>query len=169
MPSDKDAVIDGLCNATRRLAEVRYSDITDLRQVDERAAQAGDVEYLLARVRYLEADRDHAKTDVRWLSPETAIAPSDGVPRIRAICRLFPDLFSAVFVVLATHQGVPRQALAAAVKIFRKDTSPLSEADVVGLFAGLWNSGREGFESILRTRKGGTRKAASPAWVKADG
>jgi hypothetical protein len=127
------------------------------------------VEYLLARIRYLEADRDRAESDVRWLSPDGSVAPKDALRRIRAICTIFPNLFGAVFAVLATHQGVPRQALAAAVKTFRSDTSALSEADVAALFAGLWNSGREGFESILRTRKGGGKpKASAPAWVKTD-
>jgi hypothetical protein len=168
MSSDNDGAIDALRDATRKLADDRYGDLTDPRQVDERAAQAGDVEYLLARVRYLEADRDRAQTDVRWLSRDIPVAPKDAVARIRAICKMFPDLFSAVFVVLATHQRVPRKALAAAVKAFRSDTSALSDADVAGLLAGLWNSGREGFESILRTRKGHRSKAGAPAWVKTD-
>lgn len=168
MSSDNDAVIDALRDATRKLAEDRYGDATDHRQIDERAAQAGDVEYLLARIRYLEADRGRAHSDVRWLSPDGTVAPKDALPRIRTICMAFPDLFGATFAVLATHQGVSRQALAAAVKTFRRDTAALSHADVVSLFAGLWNSGREGFESILRTRKNGKCKAGAPAWVKPD-
>lgn len=168
MSNDNDAAIEALREATRKLAADRYGDATDQRQIDGQAAQAEDVEYLLARIRYLEADRDRAQGDVRWLSPDGPVAPKDALPRIRTICTIFPDLFGAVFAVLATHQGVPRQALAAAVKTFRSDTSALSEADVAGLFAGLWNSGREGFESILRTRKNGKCKASAPAWVKTD-
>lgn len=168
MPNDKQAALDTLRDAVRRLAAERYEDGADPRRIDELAAQAGDVEFLLARVRYLEAERSRAQFDVRWIAPEGAVTPRDALPRIRAICTLFPDLFSAVFAVLATHQGVPRQALAAAIKTFRSDTAALSEADVAGLVAGLWNSGREGFESILRTRKGGRSKAGAPAWAKAD-
>jgi hypothetical protein len=168
VPNDNDAALDGLRDATRRLAAERYGDAADPRRIDEQAAQAGDVEYLLARVRYLEADLNRAQGDVRWIAPHGPVAPKDALPRIRAICTIFPDLFRAVFAVLATHQGVPRQALAAAIKTFRSDTAALSEADVAALFAGLWNSGREGFESILRTRKGCKPNASAPAWVKTD-
>lgn len=168
MSNDNDAAVEALREATLKLAADRYGDGMDQQQIDREAARAGDVEYLLARIRYLEADRDRAHSDVRWLAPGSKVAPRDALPRIRAICAACPDLFSAVFTVLATHQGVPRQALAAAIKTFRGDTSALSESDVASLLAGLWNSGREGFKSILRTRKGSELRKGVPKWVKTD-
>jgi len=168
MPNDQDTALHALRDAALKLAAERYGDAADPRRIDERAAQAGDVEYLLARVRHLEADLNRAQGDVRWIGPLGPVEPKEALRRIQAICTSFPDLFGAVFAVLATHQGVPRQALAAAIKTFRSDTAALSEADVAALFAGLWNSGREGFESILRTRKGGKSKASVPTWLKTD-
>jgi hypothetical protein len=168
MPNDQDTALHALREAARKLAAERYGDAADPRRIDERAAQAGDVEYLLARVRHLEADLNRVQGDVRWIGPHGPVDPKEALRRIRAICTSFPDLFGAVFAVLATHQGVPRQALAAAIKTFRSDTAALSEADVAALFVGLWNSGREGFESILRTRKGGKSKASLPTWLKTD-
>ena len=65
----------------------------------------------------------------------------------------------------ATSDYVHR-GLAAAVKQFRRDTDSLTQADVTGLFTALLNGGRQGFDTVLRTRRSGDRKPTPPSWVK---
>lgn len=103
---------------------------------------------------------------LEWLHPAHRASPADALMRIRWLCHHHSDLFGAMFTVLATHQGVPREILAAAVKQFRRDTDALTQADVTGLFNALITGGRQGFDTVLRTRRSGDRKPAAPSWVK---
>jgi hypothetical protein len=109
---------------------------------------------------------DEQAAQLEWLHPAHRAAPADALMRIRWLCAQHPDLFGAMFVVLATHQGVPRDILAAAVRQFRRDTDSLTQADVSGLFTALLTGGRQGFDTVLRTRRSGDRKPAAPSWVK---
>jgi hypothetical protein len=155
-------------NAVERLASERYGAGTTAAEVEELAAAAGDCEYLLARIRQLEAEREHASVQLPWLSPSRPGSAKDALKRINAICLAFPDLFSAMFVVVATHQGAPRDALAATLRQLRPDVAELTQADVEGLLASILTGGRQAFEAVLRTRKSGKRAAAPLSWVKND-
>lgn len=110
-----------------------------------------------------------ADQDLAWVLPGYQAPPTQALARIRQICE-HPgtDLHGAMFTVLATHQAVPRDILAIAIKQFRRDCDGLSKEDVVGLLNALWNGGQQGFNSVLRTRKGGDRKPASLSWLKPD-
>lgn len=101
-----------------------------------------------------------------WLAPGYRSGPAEALARIRAMCELIPALYGAMFAVLATHQSVPKEILAAAVKQFRRDTDGLSQDDVVGLMTSILNGSRSGFDAVLRSRKTGERKAISTPWVK---
>jgi len=105
---------------------------------------------------------------LQWLLPNQHGDPVTCLQRIRMICLSNPDLFSTLMTVVATHQGVPRERLAAAVQQFRPDLRSFSQEDVVSLFNGLWNGGRSGFDSVLRTRKSGERKAAAMPFIRPD-
>ena len=54
-----------------------------------------------------------------WLHPSQHGTPAACLQRIRWICEQMPDLYSAAVTVVATHQGVPRDQLAAALRQFR--------------------------------------------------
>lgn len=112
--------------------------------------------------------QDELAAQLEWLHPSHRPSPADALLRIRWLCTQHTDLFSAMFAVLATHQAVPREILAAAVRQCRRDAESLSQADVAGLFTALLNGGRQGFETVLRTRRSGDRKPAVPSWVKSD-
>jgi hypothetical protein len=101
--------------------------------------------------------------DLTWIAPSQRASPADALARIQAICEACPELFSAMLAVYATHQGVPREILAAAVKQFRRDTDSLSRDDVVSLLTALWNGGKQGFEAVLRTRRNPPRTTPSMA------
>jgi len=102
-----------------------------------------------------------------WLLPGHRAAPAEALPRIQALCAAWPDLYAAMFVVLATHQELPREVLAAAVKQFRSDLDAYTREDVVGLMTAIWNGGRSGFDAVLRTRANSPKKGAgSFSWVK---
>jgi hypothetical protein len=104
-----------------------------------------------------------------WISPLHRAAPAEALARIRSICAQMPDLYAATVTVLATHQGVPREMLAAALKQARRDADALSRDDVVSLLNASWNGGREGFNAVLRTRRGeGNRPRGLPSWIKPD-
>jgi hypothetical protein len=103
---------------------------------------------------------------VAWAVPGRHGSPAEALARIGALCRGHADLFSALFAVLATHQGVSRDILAAALKQFRPELSALSSDDVVGLLTAILHGGRPGFEAVLRSRQRGERKAAALPWVK---
>lgn len=103
--------------------------------------------------------------DLAWIAPSHRAAPAEALARIQAICAACPDLFAAMLAVLATHQGVQREILAAAVKQFRSDTQALSRDDVTGLLVAIWNGGRQGFDAVLRTRRGTPRGASAVSWA----
>ena len=96
------------------------------------------------------------------------VALGGSLGRVKAICAQTPDLFQATFIVLATHQSVPRDILAAAIKQFRPELNSLTQDDVVGLLTALWNGGKQGFDTVLRTRRGAPRSAAAHPWASAD-
>lgn len=106
---------------------------------------------------------------IAWLSPNHRASPGDALARIRVICEMCgTDLHRAMLLVMATHQAVPKEILAAAVKQFRRDLDAHSREDVTSLFTALWNGGNQGFQSVLRTRKNSDRKAGGLSWVKSD-
>lgn len=106
---------------------------------------------------------------IAWISPSHRASPGDALARIRIICDMCgADLHRAMLLVMATHQAVPKEILAAAVKQFRRDLDAHSREDVAGLFTALWNGGQQGFQSVLRTRKNSDRKAGGLSWVKDD-
>jgi len=157
-----------LRSMVERLATERYAAGANAAEVEQLAAAAGDCEYLLARVRQLEAEREHASVQVPWLSPTRQGSAKDSLKRIGAICQAFPDLFSAMLVVVATHQSAPREALATTLRQLRPDAAELTQADVEGLLASILNGGRQAYDAVLRTRKSQKRPAAPLNWVKSD-
>jgi hypothetical protein len=103
-----------------------------------------------------------------WLLPRHALSPADSLRRICWICRQVPDLFEAVLLVCATHQGVPRASLAAAIKRYHPAVAGLSVEDVQGLVNGLLNGGRDGLEAVLRSRKNGARRQSPMPFLRPD-
>lgn len=103
-----------------------------------------------------------------WLRPDQHGTPTACLQRIRWICEQMPDLYSAVFTVTATHQGVPREQLAAALRQFRTELQVNTAQDVLGMINGLWNGGKDGFEAVQRSRKVAGRRAAAMPFVKND-
>jgi len=101
-----------------------------------------------------------------WLLPGHRPAPAEALRRIQALCAAWPDLHAAMFAVLATHQELPRDMLAAAIKQFRPDLDPYTREDVVGLLTALWNGGKSGFDAVLRTRANAPKKVGGFSWVK---
>lgn len=106
------------------------------------------------------------RDELAWLLPGTPQGPAEVLPRVNAICAGVPDLFGAMFLLLATHQGLPRERLAAATKQFRSDLDDLSRDDVAALYTALLNGGRQGFDAVLRSRRKGERKGGGLSWVK---
>jgi hypothetical protein len=94
-----------------------------------------------------------------WLLPSGQGDPAACLQRIRWICQNVADLHSAVFTVVATHPGVPRDRLAEALRLHRPDLRAHNAADVHSLINGLWNGSRDGFDAVLRTRKNSERKS----------
>ncbi|MFY9511895.1 MAG: hypothetical protein WAQ05_13080 [Rubrivivax sp.] len=88
--------------------------------------------------------------------------------RIEQICTEQPTLFTAMFAVLATHPGVPRAQLAQAIKQFRRDAEPYAIEDVMGLLTAITNGAQQAFDAVLRTRRGGERKAVALPFVRPD-
>lgn len=114
-----------------------------------------------------DAHRSAGTDALDWLLPGHRAAPHDALRRIQALCVAWPDLYTAMFVVLATHQDLPRDMLAAAIKQFRADLEAYTRDDVVGLLTAVWNGGRSGFDAVLRTRSGAPKRgAAGLSWVK---
>jgi anthranilate phosphoribosyltransferase len=106
-------------------------------------------------------------TPLHWLAPGHRASPAEALARIEQICGLCPDLFSAAFVVAATHQGVKADRLAAALRQFRPDAQALSASDVTSLIVAMVNGGREAFEAVLRTRKKAQRSVtAALPWAQ---
>lgn len=114
-----------------------------------------------------DAAQDAGPDRLAWLMPGHRAAPADALARIQSLCAAWPDLHAAMFVVLATHQELPRDMLAAAIKQFRPDLAPYSAEDVVSLLTAIWNGGRSGFDAVLRTRAASPKKGAGGfSWVK---
>jgi len=114
-----------------------------------------------------DAADDEGTDELGWLLPGHRAAPVDALRRIQVLCIGWPDLYAAMFAVLATHQELPRDMLAAAIKQFRSDLDPYTREDVVSLLTALWNGGRSGFDAVLRTRANAPKKSAGGfSWVK---
>lgn len=103
-----------------------------------------------------------------WLLPGQHGTAAASLQRIRWICEQVADLHGAVLAVAATHQGVPRDQLAAALRQFRPELQMHSAHDVKGMLNGLLNGGRDGFEAVLRTRKTSDRRTGSLPFVRPD-
>lgn len=167
MPDPQGPSLPELEAALAMLAQERYAAEGGSTAAAEQAAQAGDCEYLLAHVQCLQARLDSGPDDVGWIAPGARNTPAQSLQRIKALSDMFPDLFSAMFVVAATHASIPREHLALAIKQFRRDADNLSLEDLTGLMASLVNGANQAFEAVLRTRKGGERKvSAALPWGK---
>lgn len=104
---------------------------------------------------------------LHWLLPGYRAPPPEALKRIQALCLAWVELYPAMFVVLATHQELPREVLAAALKQFRSDLEAYSREDVVSLLTALWNGGKSGFDAVLRTRANSPKRGAGGlSWVK---
>ncbi|MFG6488180.1 hypothetical protein ACG04R_15955 [Roseateles sp. BYS78W] len=113
------------------------------------------------------AQDDRAEDDLAWLLPGYRAAPADALRRIQTLCVAWPDLHAAMLAVLATHQELPRDMLAAAIKQFRPDLAAYTAEDVVSLLTAVWNGGKSGFDAVLRTRAASPKKGAGAfSWVK---
>jgi len=110
---------------------------------------------------------DHAADELGWLLPGYRAAPAEALRRIQALCTAWPDTHAAMLAVLATHQELPRDMLAAAIKQFRPDLDAYTREDVASLLTAIWNGGKSGFDAVLRTRAGSAKKSAGGlSWVK---
>lgn len=101
-----------------------------------------------------------------WLLPAHRATPADALRRIQALCMAWPDLHAAMFVVLATHQTLPREVLAVALKQFRPDLEAYTREDVMSLLTAVWNGGKSGFDAVLRTRANSPKRGGNLSWVK---
>ncbi len=111
--------------------------------------------------------RDDGVDPLSWLLPGHRAAPAEALRRIQALCAAWPDLHAAMLVVLATHQELPRDVLAAALKQFRSDLDAYTRDDVVSLLTAIWNGGKSGFDAVLRTRANSPKRGAGGlSWVK---
>ena len=113
-----------------------------------------------------DALRDDALDPLGWLLPGHRAVPAEALKRIQALCAAWPDLHAAMLIVLATHQELPRDVLAAAVKQFRCDLDAYTRDDVVSLLTAVWNGGKSGFDAVLRTRVNSPKKGGGLSWVK---
>jgi len=104
--------------------------------------------------------------ELDWMAPHAVPSPQEALPRIRALCERSPDLFGALFVVAATHPGVPRPLLAEAVRQCHPEAADLSAEDIAVLFTALHTGAREAVEAVLRRRSGRQRTAGAMSWVK---
>lgn len=111
--------------------------------------------------------QDQGPDELDWLQPGHRFAPAEALRRIQALCAAWPDLHAAMLIVLATHQELPRDMLAAAIKQFRADLDAYTREDVVSLLTAIWNGGKSGFDAVLRTRAGASKKTTGGfSWVK---
>lgn len=115
---------------------------------------------------------DTAAADARaddtwaWVLPGGQGTPAEALERIRLICLGGGDLFSTLLILLATHQAVPREQLAAAAQRFRPDLADLKAADVHALLTAIWNGGWQGFDAVLRSRRKAERRAGGLPFLK---
>ena len=113
------------------------------------------------------AQGEGADDALAWLQPGHRATPAEALKRIQVLCSAWPDLHAAMLAVLGTHQELPREMLAAAIKQFRPDLAAYTAEDVVGLLTALWHGGKSGFDAVLRTRTASPKKGASAfSWVK---
>ncbi len=113
------------------------------------------------------AHEEGADDPLAWLQPGCRATPAEALRRIQGLCAGWPDLYAAMFLVLATHQALPRDMLAAAIKQFRPDLDAFTRDDVVGLLTAIWNGGKSGFDAVLRTRANSPKKGGGGfSWVK---
>ncbi len=98
------------------------------------------------------------------MDPQRRHGPAEALRRIKTICAIYPDLYSAMLAVQLSHGSVSRELLAQAIKQFRRDAEALSLDDLQGLMTAALNGGSQGFEAVLRTRKGSERKASPLPW-----
>lgn len=111
---------------------------------------------------------DELQAELGWLLPGHPPNAADAVARIGVLCAAHDDSYTALFTVLATHPGVPRERLGVAIKQFRREFDDLSASDVAGLLTSVWNGGKSGFDATLRARRKGERKpAAGLPWAGA--
>jgi hypothetical protein len=103
-----------------------------------------------------------------WVLPGPHGDPASCLQRIRYICQRNPDLYAAVATVVATHQGVPRDRLAEALRMNRAELQAHAVEDLVNLLKAAWNGGRDGFEAVLRTRKNSERKTGALPFIRPD-
>jgi hypothetical protein len=114
-----------------------------------------------------EASDEGSDHTLDWLQPGHRAAPAEALGRIQRLCAAWPELYAAMFLVLATHQELPRDMLAAAIKQFRADLAAYTVEDVVSLLTAIWNGGKSGFDAVLRTRANSPKKGAGGfSWVK---
>jgi len=112
---------------------------------------------------------DEDAAPLAWLLPGHRTAPAEALKRIQVLCGAWPDLHAAMLVVLASHQELPRDMLAAAIKQFRPDLDAYTREDVISLLTAIWNGGRSGFDAVLRTRAASLKKGGGSgglSWVK---
>jgi hypothetical protein len=102
------------------------------------------------------------------MAPGQSSPPRAALLRIEQLCAMHPTLFGALFAVIATHPGVPRQVLAAAVRQYRRDADVHTPDDLVGLMTSLSNGAQQAFDAVLRTRRGADRKASALPFVRPD-
>lgn len=166
------AALHGIQRLKERIVDMtraHYATARDNGEVEQQAVAAGDTDYLLARLRLCEAERDAAQLHLVWLDPSRPGSPKESLARIQALCSRWEDLYEALQSVSATHPQVSRELLARAVKQCRKDVEAYSVEDLVGLMVAAWNGGRHGFDAVLRTRKQGARRATSSVpWGRID-
>ncbi len=110
---------------------------------------------------------EEGSDEMAWLLPGHRATPHDALARIQRLCGGWTDLYAAMFVVLASNQGLPREVLAAAIKQFRTDLEPYTRDDVVSLLTAIWNGGKSGFDAVLRTRANAPKRPSGGlSWVK---
>jgi len=155
--------------ALARMVQERYPHAESDDEAELQAMAARDCEYLLTRIRILEAELVEANDEVKWIAPGHRSSPAQALKRIKALCTRFPDLFQAMLVVTVTHPAVAKEMLAPAIKQFRRDTDTLSSEDMSGLLVAISNGAQQAFEAVLRTRKNAERKGSGGggvSWVK---
>ena len=148
----------------RALTQQRYPQAEDETLQWQAARDSADLEWLDLHTQWLQARLQESQDDAAWIAPTARNPPARTLARIRVLCGMFPDLYSAMFAIAATHVTVPRERLAQAIKQFHPDAAPYSVEDLAGLLVAIVNGGNQAFEAILRTRRGNERKGGGFPW-----
>ncbi|WP_428510391.1 hypothetical protein [Roseateles sp.] len=82
--------------ALARMVQERYPHAESDDEAELQAMAARDCEYLLTRIRILEAELVEANDEVKWIAPGHRSSPAQALKRIKALCARFPDLFQAI-------------------------------------------------------------------------